>query len=85
MKSLMECERSVITMTLFWFGYLVYNLDNYAMTLPTETSLSLDDGGAKQTLEPGSGDTKDFHAYAVAKTTEHVCKSTVAKPAQKMT
>ena len=28
-------------MTLLWLGYLVYKLGNYAMTLPTETSLSI--------------------------------------------
>ena len=36
----MKCETSDIAMTLFWLGYLVYSLDNRAMTLSAETSLS---------------------------------------------
>ena len=37
--SVIECEMSVIAMTLLCLGYLVYNLGNYAITLPTETGL----------------------------------------------
>ena len=40
MLSVMGCERSVITMTLLWLGYLVYNFGNRAMTLPSKTGLS---------------------------------------------
>ena len=35
----MGCERSVTTMTLLRLGYLVDNLGNRAMTLPTKTGL----------------------------------------------
>ena len=41
MGSVIGCERSVITMTLLCLGYLVYNLGNYAITLPTETGLMI--------------------------------------------
>ena len=39
-KSVMECERSVITMTLLRLGYLVHSFGNCAMTLPTETGIT---------------------------------------------
>lgn len=34
-------ERSIITMTLLRLGYLIHNFDNWAMTLSTETDISL--------------------------------------------
>ena len=37
--SIMRCERNVITMTLLRIDYLVHNLDNYVITLTTETGL----------------------------------------------
>ena len=39
MLNVMECERSIINMILLWLGYLVYNLDNRAITLSTKTGL----------------------------------------------
>ena len=39
-KSVMECERSVITMTLLRLGYLVHNFGNCVMTLSTETGIT---------------------------------------------
>jgi len=41
MGSVIGCERSVITITLLFLGYIVHNFDNYAMTLPTETGLMI--------------------------------------------
>ena len=41
-KSVMECERSVITMTLLRLGYLVHSFGNCAMTLLTETGVSVE-------------------------------------------
>ena len=35
--SIMRCERNVITMTFLRIDYLVHNLDNYVITLTTET------------------------------------------------
>ena len=39
MKSVMKCERSVITMTLLWLDYLIYDLGNCVDDTPTETGL----------------------------------------------
>ena len=35
----MDCERSVITMTLLQLDYLVYKIGNCVMTLYAETSI----------------------------------------------
>ena len=40
MESVIECERSVITMTLFWLNYLVHGLGNCADDTPTEIGLT---------------------------------------------
>ena len=39
MKSVMDCERSVIIMTLLRLDYLVYGLGNCVDDTPTETGL----------------------------------------------
>ena len=38
--SVMQCERSVITMTLHWHSSQIFNLGNYVDDTPTETGLS---------------------------------------------
>jgi len=38
-EGVMRCETNVITITLFRLYYLVYNLGNYAMTLPLKLAL----------------------------------------------
>ena len=38
-KSVIERERSVIIMTLFQLGHIVYSFSNYAMTLSNDADL----------------------------------------------
>ena len=40
MRSVMECERGVITMTFLWLDYLVYGLGKCNNDTSTETGLS---------------------------------------------
>ena len=37
--SVMQCERSVITMTLHWHSSLVFSLGNFVDDTPTETGV----------------------------------------------
>ena len=39
MRSVMDCDGSVMVMTLFRLDYLIYGLDNCVDDTPTETGL----------------------------------------------
>ena len=39
--SVMKYERSVITMTLYWYGSQIFSLDNCVDDTPTESGLSV--------------------------------------------
>ena len=53
MKSVMECERSVITMTLLWHDYLVSGLSNCVDDTLIETGLTV----LAQIYQPRGGPT----------------------------